>query len=62
MQAPAYFDNSNNDIWYFKDSRNEGQHMTDFMFRCIEMEHEELKKQSASIVFELMIGVQRGGE
>ena len=62
VQSPAFYDKKNADIWLMEDSRNHGSHMSSIAFRSIEMDLEELKKQSCSIVFELLIGVQKGGD
>lgn len=63
VQAPAFYDKKNSDIWVMgEDSRNPGGHMSTLAFRSIEMDLEELKKQQCSIVFELMIGIQKGGD
>lgn len=62
VQCPAFHDKNNSDIWLMEDSRNAASHLSSIAFRSIEMDLEELKKQECSIVFELMIGVQKGGD
>ena len=62
IQCSAYFDDSNKDIWFLQDSRNPSTHMSDIIFRSIEMDFEELKNQNASLVFELTISILKTGD
>jgi Ca2+-binding EF-hand superfamily protein len=61
VQCPAFYDKTNSDIWSLEDSRNPGAHLSNILFRCIDMEYEALERQNASIVFEMVIAVPKPG-
>lgn len=60
IQAPAIWEERNNDLWLLDDTLNPSQHLSTMLFRSTTNEGKQLVAQKAALVFELVILVQRG--